>query len=95
MAQGYDIESREIEDYYSNKYELTELERTDKDNSIFSNIKPLGLCPYRYKWQLVDWAVSYFNQPSNIFRRMSKKQLYAIWYKICDKEGDVWLMKEV
>ena len=37
-------------------------------------------CPFRYKWQLVDWAEKYFELPRTRFNKMAKKQLYAIWY---------------
>ena len=42
-------------------------------------------CPYKYKYDLVDWATKYFNVPKARFNKMNKKQLYAIWYKIANK----------
>jgi len=43
------------------------------------------ICPYNKKWQLVEWAVKYFNQPKSKFNRMKKKQLYAIWYRVANE----------
>jgi len=37
-------------------------------------------CPYKYKYQLVEWSVEYFHSPKSHFTKMSKKQLYALWY---------------
>ena len=37
-------------------------------------------CPYKYKYQLVQWLVSkgWTNTNAN---KLSKQQCYAIWYK--------------
>ena len=43
-------------------------------------------CPYKYKYQLVDWAVAYFKKDKSKFKKMNKKQLYAIFYSITKKE---------
>ena len=45
-------------------------------------------CPYRYKWQLVDWAATYFKEDKAKFNKMSRKRLYAIFYSIA-KKGDM------
>lgn len=42
-------------------------------------------CPFTHKYELVEWYNSYFN--SNRGRYKTKKQLYAIWYKIAKKGG--------
>ena len=42
-----------------------------------------SFCPYRHKYELVDWAFSYFKgTPKSKYQRMSRKQLYAIWFKV-------------
>ena len=38
-------------------------------------------CPYKYKYELVDWAVKHYGWISWKVDQLSKKQLYAIWYK--------------
>ncbi len=38
-------------------------------------------CPYKYKHQLVDWAVKYANMTKYIANQLTKSQLYAIYYK--------------
>ena len=38
-------------------------------------------CPYKYKYELKDWAVRYKGWSKSQANRLSKKQLYAIWYK--------------
>ena len=45
-------------------------------------------CPYRYKWQLIDWAAAYFKDNKSKYNKMSKKQLYAIFYSIAKKRGN-------
>ena len=37
-------------------------------------------CPYRFKWQLVDWAVEYKGFTYSRANNASKSKLYAIWY---------------
>ena len=37
-------------------------------------------CPFRYKSELVNWASNLFSQNKGHFKKMTKKQLYAIWY---------------
>ena len=37
-------------------------------------------CPYKYKYQLVDWAIKKFRISRFCASRYSKKVLYAIWY---------------
>ena len=41
----------------------------------------MSYCPYSYKWQLVDWAVEYKSFRRSTANNMTKRQLYAIWYK--------------
>ena len=43
--------------------------------------KIMAYCPYSYKWQLVDWAVLNKGFRRSTANRMTKRQLYAIWYK--------------
>ena len=38
-------------------------------------------CPYKHKYQLVNWAVEYFGWSRTTTQQLSKQQLYAIWYK--------------
>tara|TARA_R100000664_G_C2719543_1_gene113500 strand:- start:523 stop:660 length:138 start_codon:yes stop_codon:yes gene_type:complete len=37
-------------------------------------------CPYKFKYELVEWAKKSLNLKTDP-NRMSKAQLYAIWYK--------------
>jgi len=37
-------------------------------------------CPYKYKYELVNWASNRFNRTKSFFNSKSKKQLYAIYY---------------
>ena len=37
-------------------------------------------CPHNFKWQLVEWASRYYKLPKAKFNKMSKKQLYWIWF---------------
>ncbi len=37
-------------------------------------------CPYKYKYQLVNWASKRYNKSKSFFNKKSKKQLYAIYY---------------
>ncbi len=38
-------------------------------------------CPYSHKWQLVDWVVEYKKFRRTTANKLTKRQLYAIWYK--------------
>jgi len=38
------------------------------------------MCPYKYKYELVEWAVKYKGWKRSTVNTLSKKQLYAIWY---------------
>ena len=40
-------------------------------------------CPYKYKYELVEWASKLFMQPKSRFNKMKKRQLYAIYYSSC------------
>mgnify|MGYP003115019056 len=37
-------------------------------------------CPYKRKYELVEWASKRFKQPKSRYNKMSRKQLYAIFY---------------
>ena len=37
-------------------------------------------CPYKYKYELVNWASNRFNRTKSFINIKSKKQLYAIYY---------------
>jgi len=43
-------------------------------------LSPPPFCPYRYKYELVDWAMNRFKMKKSKANSMSKKQLYAIWF---------------
>lgn len=38
-------------------------------------------CPYKYKYQLVEWVVKFGNMTRYVASQLTKKQLYAIWFK--------------
>ena len=38
-------------------------------------------CPFKYKYQLVNWLVTYRGWKESHAKKLSKPQLYAIWYK--------------
>ena len=38
-------------------------------------------CPYRYKYQLVNWLVKSRKWKKSIANSLTKPQLYSIWYK--------------
>ena len=37
-------------------------------------------CPYKYKYELVNWAIKYRGFSKSKANAMSKAQLYAIFY---------------
>ena len=37
-------------------------------------------CLYKHKWQLVNWAIGRWPMEASRFKKMKKKQLYAIFY---------------
>ena len=37
-------------------------------------------CPYKYKYELVDWLVNMYGWTKSRANSMKKKQLYAIYY---------------
>ena len=37
-------------------------------------------CPYKYRYELVAWARTYTDIPLKKIRKMTKKQLYAVFY---------------
>lgn len=51
-----------------------------QSNSNYHNRIDVVKCPYRYKYELIAWVRTYTNIPIKKIRRMSKKQLYAIFY---------------
>ena len=40
----------------------------------------MAYCPYKYKYELVNWASKRFRAPKSTFYKMSKPRLYAIYY---------------
>ena len=39
-------------------------------------------CPYSLKWQLEKWAIARWPKtPKSKYAKMTKKQLYALYYK--------------
>tara|TARA_R100000789_G_C2885577_1_gene115885 strand:- start:79 stop:273 length:195 start_codon:yes stop_codon:yes gene_type:complete len=38
-------------------------------------------CPYKYKYELVQWLVVYKGWTNTNANKLSKRQCYAIWYK--------------
>ena len=42
-----------------------------------------SFCPYTYKYELVNWALSYFpGTAKSKYQKMNRKQLYSIWFKV-------------
>ena len=37
-------------------------------------------CPYKYKYQLVNWASKRFDRSKSYYQKMTKMQLYEIYY---------------
>jgi hypothetical protein len=37
-------------------------------------------CPYRFKWQLVNWAIEYKGFTYSKAQKLPKKTLYRIWF---------------
>jgi len=37
-------------------------------------------CPYKHKYELMEWAAKHFIVPKSRFKKCSKKQMYAMWY---------------
>ena len=48
----------------------------------------LGLisCPYKWKYELVEWYLFRFGGSERKALKMSKKQLYAIWYRLARED---------
>lgn len=42
--------------------------------------------PYMQKWQLVDWAATYFKEPRHKFNRWSKARLFAVRMSVIKKQ---------
>ena len=37
-------------------------------------------CPFKYRYELVEWAIKYMNIKPSKVKAMKKNQLYAMWY---------------
>ncbi len=37
-------------------------------------------CPFKHKYELVTWAKDHFKKPKHNYTRLSKKQLFAIYF---------------
>ena len=61
------------EDMNKLKFRLNEIELNLEQN------KPH--CPYRFKYELVDWLTKTRKYTKSQANKLTKKQLYAIWYK--------------
>ena len=46
----------------------------------YYNGKPSTRCPYKYKYQLVEYAVKNLGFSLSKAQKMTKKQLYAVYY---------------
>ena len=42
-------------------------------------------CPFKYKYQLVDFFATRYNAKKSKYNKMPKKQLYAMWYSIAQR----------
>ena len=49
------------------------------DNSIICR-SDVVKCPHKYRYELVAWARTYTDIPLKKIRKMTKKQLYAVFY---------------
>ena len=38
-------------------------------------------CPYKYKYELVRWACDNTNLSTSAINKLTRMQLYAIWFK--------------
>ena len=38
-----------------------------------------AICPYKHRYQLLDWAICKWPMEASRFKKMKKKQLYAIY----------------
>ena len=43
-------------------------------------------CPYKYKHQLVQWAYDNIKWSKSAINKLTRMQLYAIWYKMGDNK---------
>lgn len=43
--------------------------------------KVFNICPYKHKYELVNWLTTYQGWSISHANNLRKKQLYAIWYK--------------
>jgi hypothetical protein len=43
-------------------------------------------CPYKWKYELVEWYLFRFGGSERKALKMSKKQLYAIWYRLARED---------
>jgi hypothetical protein len=44
-------------------------------------MRPVNECPYKRKYELVDWAVKHKKWSKSSVEKLTKLQLLAIWYK--------------
>lgn len=42
-------------------------------------------CPYKYKYELVDFFATRYSHPKSRYNKKPKKQLYAMWFAIAGK----------
>ena len=45
-------------------------------------------CPFKYKYELVSWYVNTLGYTRSQGDKLTKRQLYAIWYKNARKEAE-------
>lgn len=46
-------------------------------------------CPFKYKYELVDWLVTYKGFTKSAANKLTKSQCFAIWYKHVNVIGDI------
>jgi hypothetical protein len=49
------------------------------------SIRYIRICPYRYKYEFVEWASVYFGKPKSKYTVLRLSQLRAIWHKEAEK----------
>lgn len=42
-------------------------------------------CPFKYKYELVDFFATRYNKPKGRYNKLTKKKLYAMWYTIAGR----------
>ena len=82
VASYFELQALEAEIDMHIDNQIKEAKAQSKTRSRRSLLRT-SFCPYKHKYQLVDWAFSYFKgTPKSKYQRMSRKQLYAIWFKV-------------